>query len=481
MSYVQRQNNATYAPDSLGRILVLGLGKTGQDVLDYCLEKQEERCIERIALALDHPQPELLDSLDELRRRGVEVYEDYACIQEGFDLAIASPGISPSSDFFKSASAHAHETISEVEFAWRESPAESRWIALTGTNGKTTSTSLIDHILQTAQYESLAVGNIGTTCISACKKGHAGFYVAELSSYQLELCKHFSPEIAIVLNITPDHLAWHGSFEAYAQAKLAIMQDANAQASSYAIYDATSSETRLRVEAIRQGFASKRSFVPVGSKAGLVSLEEDCLQGGFVHEESLYLRRNGQDRKLLDTEALKIKGEHNYNNALVAALAATCVGVSEDTIAQALASFAALEHRIEPCGCVEGVSFYNDSKATNVDAVLKALRAFGTQRPIVLLGGYDKGTDLSELVAAAQDSCKAVVCFGAAGPRFAEAFASSTLEHPVEAQLADALNRARALAQPGDVVVLSPACASFDEFSCFEERGEAFKTLVAGL
>ena len=164
---------------------------------------------------------------------------------------------------------------------------------------------------------------------------------------------------------------------------------------------------------------------------------------------------------------------------MAAASAAIALGCDDAKIVEGLKSFAPLEHRIEPCGTVQGVQCYNDSKATNVDATLKALAAFGKQRPIVLLGGCDKGTDLAELVAGAQEHCKAVVCFGAAGGRFLEAFRGASLPVYSASNLESALDEGLAHAQPGDVLTLSPACSSFDEFSCFEERGEVFKSLVA--
>ena len=200
----------------------------------------------------------------------------------------------------------------------------------------------------------------------------------------------------------------------------------------------------------------------------------------FINKEGVLCFETPQGRyEIIAAQDLKIKGEHNASNALAAAVAAHALACPFNEITDALASFAPLEHRIEPCGSVAGVECYNDSKATNVDATLKALAAFGEKHPIVLLGGDDKGTDLSELVEQAQRHCKAVVCFGEAGPRFLKAFAHAQLDVLEAKHLEDALDAALAYAQSGDIVALSPACASFDEFSCFEERGEVFKKLVA--
>ena len=200
---------------------------------------------------------------------------------------------------------------------------------------------------------------------------------------------------------------------------------------------------------------------------------------------TLRVALNGAEHAAARVEELQIKGEHNASNALAVAAAALALGVHESDVAEGLRTFAPLEHRIEPCGSVAGVRCYNDSKATNVDATLKALAAFPETRPVVLLGGDDKGTDLAPLVEAAHAHAGAVVCFGDAGERFAAAFEAADAQAPAgfaaarAAHLADAFDAALALASAGDVVLLSPACASFDEFCSFEERGAAFKTLVA--
>jgi len=188
---------------------------------------------------------------------------------------------------------------------------------------------------------------------------------------------------------------------------------------------------------------------------------------------------NGAVHELCPADDLLIPGMHNIGNALAAASAAVALGCADHGIRVGLASFASLEHRIEACGAIHGVSCYNDSKATNVDATLKALAAFDPKKPIVLLGGDDKFTSLDELVTTAEVHCKAVVCFGAAAPRFLKAFEGAAVPVYAATTMESALDEALSHAQHGDIVLLSPACASFDEFSCFEERGEVFKGLVA--
>lgn len=197
-----------------------------------------------------------------------------------------------------------------------------------------------------------------------------------------------------------------------------------------------------------------------------------------MRAKSLRVAYRGETVTVARVEELRIKGTHNVSNALAASAAVLAAGVGVEAVRWGLQTFAPLEHRLEPCGEIAGVAFVNDSKATNVDATLKALSAFPQGRAIVLLGGHDKGTDLSELVAACEQDCKAVVCFGAAAARFAEAFEGSALPCEERGHMEDALDAAIALASEGDYVVLSPACASFDEFDSFEHRGKVFKHLV---
>jgi len=230
-------------------------------------------------------------------------------------------------------------------------------------------------------------------------------------------------------------------------------------------------------------------YIPLGTKAGIKGdMRQACgaANAAFLDGDGmLHVAYAGSDHVLLPASDLQIPGGHNVSNALAAAAAAVALGADDAALARALSAFQPLEHRIEPCGSVQGVACYNDSKATNVDSTVTALTAFPHTRPVVLLGGDDKGTDLDELVAAAYAHTRAAVCFGAAGERFYQAFADASGSAPVDyvleraGHLEDALDAALAIAQPGEVVLLSPACASFDEFTSFEQRGRVFKQLVA--
>ena len=381
--------------------------------------------------------------------------------------------------------------MSEVEFAWRESDESSTWVAITGTNGKTTTTSIAAHLLEDAGLAARAVGNIGDACIARVAAGDTDVYVAEVSSFQLESTSRFAPNVAVLLNITPDHIEWHGALDAYAAAKWKVIANLSHTPNSTAVLCATDDAVRARIRELRSATPDERGFdyVPVGTKDGIADdMRARCgsENAAFVATDGvLTVAFRGVEHRLCAASDLQIKGDHNTENALVAASCAIALGVDDALVAQSLRSFAPLEHRIEPCGSVAGVACYNDSKATNVDATLKAFSAFGSARPIVLLGGHDKGTDLAPLVAAAHEHAKAVVIFGEARERFLAAFGGEcsgedgTLAVIAANHMEDALDAGLAAAAPGDVLLLSPACSSFDEFTCYEQRGDVFKELVA--
>ena len=411
-----------HSKHNLGKVLVLGKGVTGVAVEKY-LKAQGSR----------------VEELD-------VVNEDTLNTSRAYDLCIASPGISEFSEFYMVAMRVSKEVISEVEFAWRESEKESTWIAITGTNGKTTTTALTTHILKSAGKNAVAVGNIGDTCISQVD-GTPKIYVAECSSYQLASTRNFAPDACAILNITPDHIKWHKGLENYKSAKFKVFANVSPEA---------------------------LLFVEDSLMATIPSLP--CKVVSDITSPS---------RKLVESVAgeMQIKGEHNIQNAVCAATLCSYFGVSSAQIKEALCTFAPLEHRIEPCGEIDGVKFFNDSKATNVDSTLKALSAFPEGNVILLLGGVDKMSDLEPLVEACEESVKQVICYGEAKERFMAAMnvlagrgvKISQCEH-----MKDAFVKARKNAEQGDVILLSPACASFDEFSGFEERGRAFKQMVAG-
>ena len=403
---------------------------------------------------------------------------------------VKSPGIPETAPIVRKIRAAGIPVISEMEFAGRYL-GRSKCICITGSNGKTTTTSLIYKIMRDAGMNVALGGNIGESFAYSVATGNYDWYVLELSSFQLDGMFRFRAHIGVLMNITPDHLHWHRSFEAYRDAKLKLLANLPGVPGAVAVLDATNDVVRAEVRRLRALDAGERgfSYVPLGTAAGLTGdMRAACGSdnAAFLDADgTLRVALNGAEHAAARVEELQIKGEHNASNALAVAAAALALGVHESDVAEGLRTFAPLEHRIEPCGSVAGVRCYNDSKATNVDATLKALAAFPETRPVVLLGGDDKGTDLAPLVEAAHAHAGAVVCFGDAGERLAAAFEAADAQAPAgfaaarAAHLADAFDAALALASAGDVVLLSPACASFDEFGSFEERGAAFKTLVA--
>lgn len=513
------------APTHLGRVLVLGLGKTGRSVVSYLLEFPHR--LTSVTVVAGAPTDVACEFAQQIADRPfVSVHFDCDRVSGNFDLGIVSPGIPEGSALYQSAKDVCTEVIGEVEFAWRESSSQSRWIAVTGTNGKTTVTTLCAHLLRKAGISACAVGNIGDTCLDAVREGKAEVYVAETSSYQLASTKDFAPNVAVLLGITPDHIHWHGTFEAYRDAKLKLLANLSRTNGAVAVLDATNEIVRREIPRLREctdlrersdlqassdlqahsdlqtssdlrassdlqartkdvhGF----SYVPLGAKGGIdVDMRTCCASknAAFLDADGmLHIRIEGEagfDGALVCKDDLQIKGTHNIINALAAAVAAFSAGADMSAIVAGLKSFMPLEHRIEPCGVLRGVSYYNDSKATNVDATLKALTAFENRPLIVLLGGDDKGTDLAPLRRALNAHARIAVCFGAASERFAAAFNGKDQAFCVmrAKNLQEAVEVAMRQAQAGDVVLLSPACASFDEFDSFESRGLAFKNLVA--
>jgi UDP-N-acetylmuramoylalanine--D-glutamate ligase len=451
----------------LGDVLVIGLGTSGQAAARYLL-----------ALGPEGPASvTVVDSAegDRLARVGFELADLGAHVRLGvtevegrFDLGVASPGIRPSAAIMRSAMEACGKVISEIEFAWLES--SSPWIAVTGTNGKSTTTALIAHLLTTGGTSAAVVGNFGPPAISTVGQAdQLTVLVAEVSSFQLALTESFHPRVSVLLNITPDHADWHGSHDAYVADKARVF--ANQGTGDTAIVDADD--------------AGSAPFAEMTSARGVetlrVSLSKRYMPGAGIFDGELCLETPGGLVRLVNPRELHILGAHNVSNALAAAAAAHAVGVSAASIREGLRTFRPIEHRLEPAGEVNGAEFFNDSKATNPDAVLKALWAFPDRQVIVLLGGRNKDNDLRPLAEEVSRRATSAVLFGEAAGEFAAAFDGLDLKTSRARGLLDAVDAAAALANPGDVVLLSPACASFDEFDNYEQRGRVFKARVAEL
>lgn len=410
-----------------------------------------------------------------LEARGARLVWDVAELDRAYDVAVASPGLPCSDPLYLSALEHCGEVLSEPELAWRESPRD--WVAVTGTNGKTTTTSLVRSLFEAAGRPVRAVGNIGLPPIACVKeRAEAEVFAAELSSFQLHGTVRFAPRAAVLLNVTPDHVEWHGSFEAYAADKARVF--ANMTPRDFCVLgddDVCRALAReLRLKGMR--------VVVLGEEPCACASDAAWLTG----DGWLAVRLEGREHVLCRWDGMALKGPHNLQNALAASAVALFMGADPACVARGLVEFSPLAHRVEPCGEVGGVAFVDDSKATNVDATLKALASFEAGRTVLLLGGHDKGTDLADLAREAVGCCRAVVTYGEAGPRIATALGVVADVAPGAALLsaptmAAAFEAACAAAQPGDTVLLSPACSSFDEFSGYKQRGEAFQALVASL
>ncbi len=468
------------------KICVLGFGESGKALVKALLALKDEEGFEEIHLYPGSCPLKDRELVERLTKEGLSCFEECQEIQGHYDLAIVSPGISPFTDFYKSAKEHSDEIIGEIEFAYRISI--NPWLAITGTNGKTTTTSLIEHILQNAHRGAHAVGNIGpasvTKALELRQEGNSEDYlVAEVSSFQLFGCKHFKPKVAILLNITPDHVEWHQSLTHYINSKKKVFQNLDDESLGIINLDDENShaiERELMLANKKLAFVSTKSSYDEGALYHISTLENSA----WYEQGSLYIKQGNSIKELIACDELQIQGEHNYFNAMCAALCASYLGISLSEIQEALKTFKALEHRIEFVNRIDGVSFYNDSKATNVDAVLKALTAFPKKEIVLLVGGHDKKTDLAEFSYKAVRACKAVVCFGEAQERFLEALTQANRQEQDVSlakakNLKEALEVGKSLASSGDVVLLSPACSSFDEFSGYEERGRKFKEYVS--
>lgn len=477
-----------FAPARLGRVLVVGLGKSGMAAVSYCEALLGTR-VESIMVSAGTRTADAEAFAAAHAGDGIEFRFEYEDIEGAFDVCIVSPGISDLSALYASAKRASAEMLSELEFAWRESDANARWVAITGTNGKTTTTSLIAHILTSAGVRAHAVGNIGEVALTCVRSNPQDVYVAEISSFQLATTSRFSPDVAVMLNITPDHVEWHGSFERYVEAKARLFANYEGDSRPTAIFDCTNDITREMCDTFASTHPNARIVRMQTPEESAAAAAQSLSGAAGVRDGHLVADLCGL-HDLGPEDALQIKGFHNVLNALAAGCAAIALGVSDSDVRRFLTDFAPLEHRIEPCGVFDGVSWYNDSKGTNVDSTVKAVSAFAPGSVICLLGGHDKGTDLAPLVQAARRGCKAVVCYGEARARFLAAFGAADLADG-ESQSAggilvmaapgmrEATRAAGAFASPGDVVLLSPACSSFDEFTSYGQRGRVFKALVA--
>jgi UDP-N-acetylmuramoylalanine--D-glutamate ligase len=376
------------------------------------------------------------------------------------DEIIISPGIPEKSEIVQAIKKQGISLISEIEFAARYTDA--KLIAITGSNGKTTTTLLTYHLLKEAGYQVGLAGNIGHSFAKQVMEQAFDWYVLEISSFQLDRCFDFSPNIAVLVNITPDHLdRYDYKFENYIHSKFRIFQ--NAKAANTCIYWGDD-------EVIQQ----YKSLIP--SHTQIQEIHFSPAQGSATITEEEIIFEDGS----IQRATAPIQGPHNAMNMSAAILAAKSAGVAWDSIVKHLPSFQNAPHRLEPCGNWQGVQFINDSKATNVDAVYYALNSF-TKPIILIIGGVDKGNDYSVLDELVKNRVKGIVCLGTDNSKLETHFGKSVALFAQTNQLENAIKQAMDWAKSGDIILLSPACASFDLFKNYEDRGDQFKATVKHL
>ncbi len=378
---------------------------------------------------------------------------------------VKSPGIPDKVDLIKKIKSIGIPIISEIELAARYTKA--KLIAITGSNGKTTTTLLVYHILKNAGLNVGLAGNVGESFAKQVINDTLDYFVLELSSFQLDNCFEFKADVAILLNITPDHLdRYDYIFQNYIDSKFRILQNMKPE-NDFIFYQES--------EAVAQELAKQKypvNYLPV-------SLVGDVQEGAFLQNEILNITYKSQKISLLQKE-LPIKGTHNAINAMCAILAAKALGLSDEKILEGVKSFQSVEHRLEPCGEIKGVKYVNDSKATNVDSVFYALGSF--DEPLILImGGVDKGNDYQQIEDLVIKKVKALICMGLDNSKLTDFFTEKVPMIFEVNSLKDAVKLSSDLSTEGDVVLLSPACASFDLFKNYEDRGRQFKQAVAAL
>ena len=401
---------------------------------------------------------------EELGSQGVEFEAEQHTMDKilAADLLIKSPGIPEKTALMQAIRAKGIKVISEIEFAGYYSSAKH--ICITGSNGKTTTTMWCYHILKKAGLNVGLAGNVGQSFAKQVATAHYDYYVLELSSFQLDDMYDFRADIAILTNITPDHLdRYNYQMENYVRAKFRILQ--NQTAADFFIYNADDATITSQLKQLQ----TTTQLLPF-------SMNVAQNPGGFADQKQLYININKQ-QLTMSIHELALKGKHNTQNALAAGIAARLVEIRTDIVRESLQDFVNVEHRMEFVAKVNGIEFINDSKATNINAAWFALESM--EKPTVwIVGGVDKGNDYSELFELATQKVKAIVCLGLDNQKIIEAF-KDKVEVIVEAKSAnEAVSFAYQLAGKDDAVLLSPACASFDLFSSYEDRGQQFKQAV---
>jgi UDP-N-acetylmuramoylalanine--D-glutamate ligase len=382
------------------------------------------------------------------------------------DEVIKSPGITEKNEFIKKIRAKGIPVISEIEFAYRYK-GDSKIIAITGSNGKTTTTALIYHMCKLGGKDCAMVGNIGYSFAKQVAEDPKPLYVAEISSFQLDDIKTFRPDVAVLTNITEDHLdRYNYNIQNYIDSKFRIAE--NQQPEDVFIYCLDDETTVKNINK----YNIQSTLYPI-------TMSKELPQGAYLANVKMHLKWKSEEMQM-SIDDFKLKGKHNQYNSMAASLAATAVDIRKEKIREALQTFETLEHRMEPVATIKGVEFINDSKATNVNSTWFALESM--EKPVILiLGGVDKGNDYATMKEMVEEKVKAIVCMGTDNIKIHEAFETLVSAMVNTSSAEEAVQAAFHFATKGDVVLLSPACASFDLFKNYEDRGNQFKQAVKNL
>ncbi len=382
------------------------------------------------------------------------------------DEIVKSPGIPESAEIMQKIRSKGIPVISEIELAFRYRN-ECRIVAITGSNGKTTTTALIHHICRRDGLDAALVGNIGYSFARQVAMGPKPLYVIEVSSFQLDDIKTFRPDVAVLVNITEDHLdRYDHNFEAYIRSKFRIAM--NQEPEDHFIYSADDEVTMRYIDR----FNIRSNQLPI-------SMKRDLPNGAFIKDGDMYIR-TGEEFTSMSVFDFALKGKHNQYNTMAACVAATTLDIRKDKIRDAVMDFQGLEHRMEHVATVRGVEFINDSKATNVNSTWYALESM-TKPVVLILGGVDKGNDYTLIADLVKEKVKAIICLGTDNRKIHEAFGNMVNPIVNTNNALDAVQAAFHFSTKGDVVLLSPACASFDLFKNYEDRGTQFKKAVKEL
>lgn len=445
------------------RVLVVGLGKSGVASAQFLAARGS-----RVTVSDTRSQNELKTQIPALLDRGIAV-ETGGHGERTFrdqDLIVVSPGVPSDLPQLSRVRAQGIPVIGEIELAARF--LKGKIVAITGSNGKTTTTTLCGDLIASSSQRTLVGGNIGTPVILLVDDSTDDtINVVEVSSFQLETIETFLPYIAVVLNITPDHLDRHGTMEAYTAAKARVFE--NQTAADYSILnldDAGSAALKSRTKARLCWFTRKQPLI--GDQ-----------MGAFVRDGEIYWRDGKREEKIMPAAEIPLKGAHNLENVLAAIAVGRLSGCDPESIRNAVRKFEAVEHRLQHIATIGGVDYYNDSKATNVDATIKAIESFPGNIHLIL-GGKDKDSDYTQMNHLLRERVKRVYTIGAAGEKIRSHVQSAVEVLPCQT-LENAVERAHDLAKPGDIVLLAPACSSFDQFENYEHRGRTFRALVERL